>query len=251
MRAHWKTGIVLGLLTAAAGCSKDAPTEPEKTAETTAEKAPPPFVPGPLVDHTLASVGAAVKAPDNLKLTEGEGSATFTAEGFPTVTLKKAKNTDGNSGTMTASGSRRVKRALNTPEWTWSCESGAPGDHKDTIVALCESMTPPDNPRMGTPSCEITGLDAKAAEAAFAAQLPAVETCFTAFAGRKATLTADQWSVWLSRKGGGLSSTMSTTGYDDEAKTCLKAAFDALKADPILAGEGEFEMRCKAPFSRY
>ena len=192
-----------------------------------------------------------LKVPDNLKLTEDGQTARFEAEGFPTVTLSKTANAEGGSGTMSSSGTRRVRRRLTTAAWIWTCESGAPGDFKDVLVALCDSMTPPEKPHMGQATCKVEGLDEKAVTAAFTAQVPAAGACFTALAARDPKLVGDAWSISMSRTGNSSSTSMSTTNYDDEVKGCLGKAFDALKADPAVKVEGDYSLSCRAPFSRY
>lgn len=253
MRWIHTIGLVAGLSGAAlAGCSgQDDGSSGGETPAPAPAPTPPKFEPGPAVERTLAGLGVTVKAPDNLKLIEADGSARFEAEGFPTVTLTKAKNESGSLGRSTSSGSRRVKRVIKTEAWAWGCESEAPGDFEAALVALCGSMTPAENPHMGVPSCTVTGLDEKAVTAAFASRVPAAGACFTALAERTPKFIGDRWSISVSRTGASTSSGMSTTGYDAEAKGCLGALFDGFKADPALTAEGDFKVSCKAAFSRY
>ena len=105
-------------------------------------KADLPFDPAPMTIVDLKGLGAHIAAPRNLSRVGRGAQVWFTAEGFPTVTLRRIANPSGDPGDFFESSSAKVTRRFATASQAWTCECGPPGQHKALIETLCRSLTP-------------------------------------------------------------------------------------------------------------
>jgi len=211
----------------------------------------PEFKPGKMVEVKLEGPGVTLKAPDNLKVESKGSEATLSAPGFPTITVTKAENTSGSTGTSRSSGMSKVKVRLDTFATTWTCTSGPPESHKDLIVDICKSMTPPKNPRFVKNACDkAKGVDKAKVEAMLKAKQPELRKCLDMELKADPKLSTKSFSFSLTRNGGSMSSSHSLMLSDKAAKECARKFRRAVAETPPL-NTGDLEVSCSVVFSVY
>ena len=222
----------------------------KKQAEDKAKEAK--FEPGPTVEKRLTKLGnLKISVPDNLMLSESEGSATLEAEGFPTVTITHTKGEQNGTGTRTKSSSDAVSVSTTIPTAEWECKADKPGDHEDLIVEICKSMSPTPNPNVSAMTCKtVTGFDADPVGEAWSATAETFTKCFGGL--DKAGLS---FGFNLKVEEGSRSFTKYTSPMikDEKASTCVKEVYAELEKDPSFTKEGleAGQIECDGAYSRF
>lgn len=216
-------------------------------------KAPAPkFEPGANAKTVLAKLGGVtITAPDNLKVTESEGSATLEAEGFPTVTISYAQGDNNGTGTRSSTSMGKVEVQVMIPSATWTCKASEVGDNQDLVVEICESLEVAKNPNVGEMTCKtVTGFETEPVTKAWVDLGDRFEACF---APLDESGVSFGFNLEIAGPQHNFSKYSSPMIHDETASRCLDAIYDELRKSPAFSTEGleAGQIECDGGYSMY
>ncbi len=210
------------------------------------------FTPGPKLDTTLAKLGGVtLSVPDNLKITETEGSATLAAEGFPTITITVAEGEFNGTGTRVKTSMGDVTGVYRIPTREWTCTAKDTGDHEQLVVEICESLLAPQNPNVSRMTCKtIDGFDADPVAKAWSETAAGFTACL---APQDHTGVAFGFNFELAGESRHFTTYTSPPVNDGEAGKCLDAIYDELRKTSTFSKESltAGQIECDGSYSRY
>lgn len=148
----------------------------------------PTFQAGPLVARTLDLCGGVtLEVPDNVTPSPSTEGFTLEGEGFPTLTVTchetrmTGTGAGGGGGSRTPQGGTttyEVERTRNIPRREWRCVGETQSaQNRDLMNQICESMRVVFHPNVEDLSCEVSGFDEAAVNAAWQSAMTALLAC--------------------------------------------------------------------------
>lgn len=162
------------------------------------------FAPGAMEAYEEATIGFSLQKPANVRATVAGKTVTFTADGFPTVTVT-LEETEQNSGTGSSekSGGTSYRRKLQVPRRELTCQSKEVGAFEELVKLMCSSLEntkdAPKNPHVTFETPKITGplADGSTYAADIEALKPGIESCWTNAIAKNAAFPAGTARVGL------------------------------------------------------